>query len=331
MVPRHPRGIAGYDVEPSKAITGNSDDRTLRAALTSRHMPQDRPEQDQVQAPLHQVTFKEFLEKVPPGRTVSVKSFAVKTRSGTQGNVWYPLTLPLLELHCDTDSSCGGMRLFEPKGGYSTRPGATNIFVSFVCRNCKTSEKTYALMVYLTDQDKGDGELFKYGEDPHFGSPTPARVVSLIGPEKEYYFKGRRSENQGLGIAAFAYYRRVVENQKNRMLDEIIRVAAKIGASQEMLRDLETAKTETQFTTAVKAMKHGIPPALMINGHNPLTLLHAALSEGLHAQTDEDCLAVATSIRVVLTDFAERLGSALKDNAELNAAVSRLMKPFGGD
>lgn len=168
--------------------------------------------------------------------------------------------------------------------------------------------------------------MFKFGENPPFGPPTPTRVISLVGPEKDYYLKGRRAENQGLGIAAFAYYRRVVENQKSRIFDEIIRVSQKIGASKEILDDLNNANKENQFSKAVAAVKHGIPQALLINGHNPLTLLHFALSKGLHAQTDDQCLELATSIRVVLTDLVDRIANALKDDADLNAAVSRLLK-----
>jgi hypothetical protein len=73
-------------------------------------------------------------------------------------------------------------------------------------------------------------------------------------------------------------------------------------------------------------VKTGIPQVLLINGQNPLTLLHSALSQGIHAETDEECLELATSIRVVLSELADRLGSALKDHAELNAAVSRLLR-----
>ena len=151
-------------------------------------------------------------------------------------------------------------------------------------------------------------------------------MITLIGPDREYYLKGRRAENQGMGIGAFGYYRRVVENQKNRIIDEIIRVSEKIGAPKEMLADLLAAKNETQFSRAVDAVKHGIPPVLLVNGHNPLTLLHSALSEGLHEQTDEHGLELSTSIRVVLTDLAERLANALKDQAELNAAIGRLIR-----
>lgn len=280
--------------------------------------------QDQQQPPAQEfLSVKEFFEKVPPGRNVLVKNLATKV-SGNYG-FSYRFNLPVLELHCDT-GSCNGIRFFEPTDGLHVSLGkAGKHFVTFQCRNCKTTLKTYALASFL-NEDGVSGKLFKFGEDPPFGPPTPSRVISLIGPEKEYYLKGRRAENQGLGIAAFAYYRRVVENQKNRILDEIIRVSEKLAAPKEVLDDLNGAKKETQFSKAVSAIKHGIPQALLVNGHNPLTLLHTALSEGLHAQTDEQCLELATSIRVVLTDLVERLGNALKEHAELNTAVSRLLK-----
>lgn len=260
---------------------------------------------------------------MPPGRMSSVKGMA-KKESGSYGS-GYRLMLPVIQLHCTTDS-CNGVRYFEPMDSANLRPGERKEhFVTFVCRNCKKTSKTYAFWSVLSD-DELNGELFKFGEHPSFGPPTPARVITLLGPEKDYYLKGRCAENQGLGIAAFAYYRRVVENQKNRIFDEIIRVSEKIGASKEMLEDLNNAKKETQFSKAVGVVKHGIPQALLTNGHNPLTLLHSALSEGLHAQTDEQCLELATSIRIVLADLVDRLGRALKEEAKLNAAVSRLLK-----
>jgi hypothetical protein len=237
---------------------------------------------------------------------------------------WY-FNLPLIELHCATES-CNGIRFFESSDIYHLERGkAAQHFVTYVCRNCKRQFKTYALRSLLNDE-RANGEMFKFGEIPAFGPPTPARVISILGSEREYYLKGRRAENQGLGIAAFAYYRRVVENQKNKIIDEIIRVAVKIGAPADVIEDLNAARNEAQFSRAVGAIKHGVPQALLVNGHNPLALLHSALSEGLHAQTDERCLELATAIRIVLTDLADRLGSALKEEVELNAAVSRLLK-----
>jgi hypothetical protein len=286
----------------------------------------EQPTQTPPPAPApERITVKEFLEKVPPGREASIKGLAFRQYSTHGGGYSLLFQLPIIQLHCTTEY-CNGIRFFEPGERNALRPGErTEHFVTYLCRNCRKTTKTYALWAYL-EKEGIDGDLFKFGEFPAFGPPTPARVISIIGGEREYYLKGRRSENQGLGIAAFAYYRRVVENQKNKILDEILRVANKIGAPKEVIEDLNAAKNETQFSKAVAVVKHGIPQALLVNGHNPLTLLHSALSEGLHAQTDEECLELATSIRVILTDLVDRLANALKEEAELNAAVSKLLK-----
>ncbi len=90
-------------------------------------------------------------------------------------------------------------------------------------------------------------DWFKIGEDPTFGPPIPAKVISLLGPEKDNYIRGRCAESQGMGIVAYAYYRRSVENEKNRILDEIIRVSEKLCAPADMLADLRAARNETQL------------------------------------------------------------------------------------
>ena len=57
--------------------------------------------------------------------------------------------------------------------------------------------------------------------------------MKLVGPDRDDFLKGRRCENQGLGVGAFIYYRRVVENQKNRILGvcriNLIKSTEKIG------------------------------------------------------------------------------------------------------
>ncbi|HEV3420041.1 MAG TPA: hypothetical protein VG075_07045 [Candidatus Acidoferrum sp.] len=55
-----------------------------------------------------------------------------------------------------------------------------------------------------------------------------------------------------------------------------------------------------------------------------LDFLHDAVSEGLQRKTDEECLELATSIRVVLTELAERISNALKDDQELKQALDRI-------
>ena len=198
------------------------------------------------------------------------------------------------------------------------------------CRHCKANAKWFALALHL-GQDKTTTLAIKIGEYPPFGPPTPSRVISLIGPDKELFLKGRRAENQGLGIGAFAYYRRVVESQWSRIVLEVRRVAERLDADRDTLDNLEKVAKHTQFGRAVDDFKPALPSVLLIaGGQNPLTLLHSALSEAIHARSDAECLELAQDVRVVLTELADRITQALKDDAELEGAVNRLRSRTAG-
>ena len=97
-----------------------------------------------------------------------------------------------------------------------------------------------------------------------------------------------------------------------------------------MINTLRAAQQEIQFNKSMKSVKDAIPAALLINGQNPITLLHSALSVGLHTESDEICLQFAHAARLVLIELADRLGQALKDEAELNNAVKLLQQAHQG-
>jgi hypothetical protein len=266
------------------------------------------------------MTFKEFLETIHPGKWVDVSDVS-KLHPTTFNS--FILEHPKLYLYCSIDE---GERFFKMISGlnYISADKLNDLFLVYLCCNCGKSFKTFALSV-RAGKSEGPCQVFKYGELPAFGSPIPAKTITLIGPDKDLFLTGRRAENQGMGIGAFTYYRRVVENQKNRIFDEIIRVIGKIISPDDpVIQELESAKNEIQFTKAVETIKHTLPQSLLINGQNPLTLLHSALSQGVHEHSDAECLELASNIRIVLIEFAERLGQALKEETELNEAVKRL-------
>ena len=270
-------------------------------------------------------TFADFLESCGPDSAHDVAGL-VRAVGGTGSSL--RLQTPEIELHCDNDI-CDGVRRFQCEEDHTIYGSVDFKFVIYVCKNCGQREKTFALAVE-PHENRISGQVCKLGELPPFGPPTPPRVMKLVGEDRELFLKGRRAELRGLGIGAFAYYRRVVEEQKGRIIEEVGKVAAKIRPSKETLELFAKAKTETQFSTAIDIIKSAIPETLLIDGHNPLTLLHSALSEGLHAHTDEQCLELATSIRVVLTELAERISTALKEEATLKSAVTRLLNRKSG-
>ena len=252
------------------------------------------------------ILWEEFLASHPPGAILPIFQIATRKASGTSPASFpvmnYFLRTPDVRLYCDNEA-CKRAQFFQCENSsiQLVADQWLQTFLTYQCCNCQKSFKSFAVEVKCSRGGE-NGEAMKFGEWPPFGPHVTSRVITLIGGDRELFLAGRRAESQGMGIGAFAYYRRVVENQKVKIINEIIKVAKRIKASEKMIQILESARDETQFTAAIESIKSAIPQVLLINGHNPLTLLHKALSEGLHAQSDGECLQLATS-----TDYSNRL------------------------
>ena len=281
------------------------------------------------------MAFAEFLQDIPPSKRVKITNlWNVESVDPEELN----LNIPKLWLYCDSEK-CEGIRAFSSRQTIKYEIFERNQVLLYRCCNCQHKTKHISLNMTLDREDPGlsvsqdevweipsvAGFAINYGELPPFGPPTPSRLIKLIGPDRNLFLKGRRSENLGLGVGAFAYYRQVVERQKDRLITEIAKVAQKHGASVETLELFGKAINETQFSKAVHEIRDAIPQALLIDGHNPLSLLHDALSEGIHAGTDEDCLELATAIRTILAKLSENITHVLKDEAELKNSLTRLL------
>jgi hypothetical protein len=270
-------------------------------------------------------TIAEYLESTPPNQLIHISDLS-DWRSDGYGldNI---INTPEIQLHCDHDN-CNGIRFFRcisGKGKHLKTQDYDFFYLTYLCSNCQRSQKIFSLAAKIDQDRQPQGLCYKFGEMPTYGPPVSPKLIKLIGPDRDDFLKGRRCENQGLGVGAFIYYRRVVENQKNRIIEEIIKVSEKIGAPKQKIDMLRAAVDETQFNKALDMAKDSLPEALLINGHSPILLLHKALSEGVHALTDEQCLELAGSVRVVLCELSERLSQTLKDEAELMKALSTLM------
>lgn len=261
-----------------------------------------------------------LLAETPPNRWVDLVD------SVDQIDIRYKLKRPVVELWCQSEA-CSDYMLHECKDATYLRSNEVNMeFVVYTCKHCGNQSHRFALV--LVEAQDGTWAAIKLGQNPPFGPPLPAEVITLLGSERHHFLQGWRSENQGFGIGAFAYYRRVIEAKRDAMIDEIIKVAERLQAPQDAVNHLKAARTERQFDRAVEKVQLGLPDVLRLpGGHNPLKLLHSALSEGLHAESDEACLESATTIRLVLVEFAHRVKVAMTQRKELEVAVSRLLAP----
>ena len=266
--------------------------------------------------------FEDLLSKHPPGEVHTITNLGV-TRSPSSLPI---LIKPRLKLHCP-DSFCNGIRFFD---AYQTRRITltekwSRVFLHYSCSNCRSRSKVFAIMARWNEA-ADEGEAVKLGEWPPFGPQVALGIISILGKNKDLFLMGRRAEIHGLGIGALAYYRRVVESQKESMIDEIIRVWRRTNSPEAKIEKLKSARAEKQFSKAVELVSDAIPQALLINGYNPFALLEQAITKGEDVQDDNEALQLAAAIRIILTELAERLVRVLEDQTNLDTAVNYILQ-----
>lgn len=114
----------------------------------------------------------------------------------------------------------------------------------------------------------------------------------------------------------------------------VLEVAEGTNALNPQIELLKKARSETQFSRAIEMLSDvsAIPAVLLIDGYNPLLLLHDLLSEGIHKLTDGECLGRAQEAEVILCEIADKMQIALTERKTVKAAVSSIMnrKAAGG-
>src|ERR1035437_3883093 len=125
------------------------------------------------------ISFREFLEGTPPGTLSAFTDLCGDSVYQPDGQWLAPLCKPEISLHCETEGTCGGNRLFNTNSSFMFGINESKLlFVTYTCKNCSKVQKTFALRVRI-GADQRAGTAIKFGEIPAFGPPTPARVISL--------------------------------------------------------------------------------------------------------------------------------------------------------
>lgn len=174
----------------------------------------------------------------------------------------------------------------------------------YLCVHCQKFERVFYVKV-----DEKKEWLMKVGQYPAWDIKGDINIEKLLGEHSGYYRKGLICESQGYGIGAFGYYRRIVEEVIDKLLDDIAELLKEddLALYQDALRKTkETIVTQEK----IELVKDLLPPILRPEGMNPLSALHSALSEGLHAGTDEECLEYAETCREILIFLVNQVAAS---------------------
>jgi hypothetical protein len=291
-----------------------------------------------------------------------LQEYGLFNRCATRGwDVWTAetLTCPPLQLHCST---CGMVRTwlerekdrqFVPAAPKNEQVSGRIVAIRYVCGGCSTEfnappPQSVSFLVYF-GQDEVDAEelndprysvtqaaeayaeatfAMKVGQYPPPDIRIPNDLQKRLGGYVGFFRQARISEQHGFGIGAFAYYRRIVEDTIDKLLQDIRSEFVSDEDKAEFDEQLIAVAQSRDASSKIEVVKHLVPEE---GGGNSLGLLYKAMSTAIHELSDEQCLALAAATREVFIDLHERIKNKRKRGRMVADARRHIEKALGKD
>lgn len=279
---------------------------------------------------------KQFLETYPLLRKYSVVFDKLShSQWGTKGAM-SNLSKPALNLFC---KNCQGLQTFNMENDFEhfsvdspIRHSPVNkIFeMRYLCASCGQYRYTFYVEFGIDKTPKEDARTFsgwirKIGQLPPWEIDIDRNLERALGDDKELYKKGLVCESQSYGIGSYAYFRRITENIIDELLNSISDLIDEKDKKQ-YEQALEKVKKTRVTEEKIELVQDLLPLSLQPNGLNPLKSLHSALSDGIHNKTDEECLELADTIKIVLTYLLEEIKNRRNRAKQFSEKMKKLLK-----
>ena|SRR5690554_2499662 len=274
---------------------------------------------DQTKVALPELTdqeIKDFLESAP---------LYARKRYGRPSVNRTSLHIQQIDDHCDV---CEERRPFgdiRPRGGGSgmavPRLDTGRSYFEFTCLTCRRASRRYYVVQFVTDEHV---DIEKAGQYPRPRLPRNRHVQRFMADDAANYEKAIACLANAYGIGAFAYYRRLVEDNIGRLLELVQEDAAASSSGTETLAALKQLGTNCPMAEKLKIANDAVPAHLKPDGLNPLGRLYGALSEGIHSLSEEQCLNQARLIDQCLAFLLAELADRKKHREEFKRSVGGL-------
>jgi hypothetical protein len=210
-------------------------------------------------------------------------------------------------------------------------------FLHYMCSLCRSEYLSVLYRVSKTVKKSvmghsGTGEMHvasqvqKIGQFPALSIDIPKALEKNLGDlSASLYKKALISRNQGFGLAAVTYIRRVVEDKTEELIEVVARLAESHNIDAEVVKKIRAAASErTTYDNKLKIAATVVPDSLVIDGVNPLGVLYSLVSGGLHDLTEEQCVAIADETKSVFEFTFTHLRAETKVREDFVAKVKKL-------
>ena len=206
---------------------------------------------------------------------------------------------------------------------------------SAACQYCNKYKVDFLLQIE-TDKPIPRNNSYKHGGEkplqivkkigqfpPYEITPDKGLVNFLNEEDLNNYKKSLICLSQSYGIGAFAYLRRIVENEMISIIKDLSRIDR--PESSEIKSLIASYEEDHIMTNLIEGIYNYLPSSLKSLGDNPLKKLYGQLSGGIHEFSEEECLEKASKIDTLLKFVIKKIR---EESSEVKAARDA-MKSLG--
>ena len=222
--------------------------------------------------------------------------------------------------NCKSNQTFTMSNEYEDTFRYSNYPSSNEkVPLIYYCSSCQNYSRQF--LIYISPNLD---YIYKCGQYPQYEIKIDKQIEKILGNHSSNYKKGLICESQGYGIAAFAYYRKITEE----IIDELLDSIADLIDSQNKDKYSEALK-KTKATRVtqekIELVKDLLPEILRPQGMNPLGVLHSELSQGLHNESDEECLEKAGHIKEILSFLINQIIISKESSKQFTDSMRSLL------
>jgi len=264
-----------------------------------------------------QILLKDFLENRPLYNELVIPRIFNKhiTTSQTLREIEYmcPNCECMKPLHNDDDNLII----------YRFDPSKQNLmtFVAFTCVSCRNFSKSFLVKFEKLENDLL--KVTKIGENPQKELPRSKVLSKFFKDDKKEYNKAVVCLANGYGVAAFAYMRRIVENNINSLLDLI---QEDMDKDSSLALSLAELKKTSPMSDKIRIANNALPDYLKPDGFNPLGQIYGLLSDGVHSLTDNECLEKAENLQACIEYLISELAAHKQNKEDFKKRLASLRK-----
>lgn len=193
--------------------------------------------------------------------------------------------------------------------------------VRFGCVTCQNQEMSFWLRF-----EQKDGSVIgvkKIGQFPQKELPRSKALSKFFKTDKEEYNKAVICIANGYGVAAYAYMRRIVENNILSLLEQILE---DVAADSDIAKSIGELKVTSPMSDRIKIANNALPEYLKPDGFNPLGQIYGLLSDGVHSLPDNECLEKAENIQACLEFMISELAAHKQNKEDFKKRLAALKK-----